>query len=334
LYPALDEAFAEHMRERHAWNVTAGLTLPVADLVQALFSAVGAFTEPGDAVVLQAPIYPPFINAVREMGRQVIENPLIDDGTRFILDTSGLGQLVDAGAPLLMLCNPHNPSGRVFERRELEALAALAVERQLIVVADEVHADLAYSGKEHVPLASLGSEIAERTITITSATKAYNIPGLRCGIMHFGSSALRERFRSRLPDRLVGKVNRFGIEATIAAWRAHDCAPWLERVMQHLQHNRKRVAEFMASALPAVRHYPPEASYLAWLDCRQLELPMSPQQFFLARARVALTDGAEFGTPGAGHVRLNFGTSQLILDELLDRLAESVHHISAPAVRA
>jgi cystathionine beta-lyase len=259
------------------------------------------------------------------MGRHVVEHPLIDDGTRFLLDTSGLRQLVDDGTPLLMLCNPHNPTGRVFERHELEAIAGVAVERQLIILADEVHADLAYGGKEHIPFASLGPDVAERTITITSATKAYNIPGLRCGIMHFGSSALRERFRSRLPDRLLGKVNRFGIEATTAAWLDRNCAPWFDRVMEDLQRNRERVARFLAAELPAVRHYSPDASYLAWLDCRGLALPVSPQQFFLEHARVALTDGTEFGTPGRGHVRLNFGTSQRILDEILRRLADSIN---------
>jgi cystathionine beta-lyase len=329
LYPSLAEAFATHMYQRYAWNVSAEFTRPVPDLVQALFATVGAFTDPGDRVVLQTPIYPPFINAVREMGRQIVEHPLIDDGTRFVLDTSGLRQLADHGAPLLLLCNPHNPTGRVFERRELEAIAELAVARQLIILADEVHADLAYPGNQHVPFASLGPEVAERTITITSATKAYNTPGLRCGIMHFGSSALHERFIARMPDRLLGRVSRFGIDATLAAWRARDCDPWFEQVMTDLQLNRERVARFIAAELPAIRHYSPDASYLAWLDCRELDLPISPQQFFLEQARVALTDGTDFGTPGRGHVRLNFGTSPEILDQLLGRLAESVRKVSA-----
>jgi cystathionine beta-lyase len=329
LYPSLAEAFATHMYQRYAWNVSAEFTRPVPDLVQALFATVGAFTDPGDRVVLQTPIYPPFINAVREMGRQIVEHPLIDDGTRFVLDTSGLRQLADHGTPLLLLCNPHNPTGRVFERRELEAIAELAVARQLIILADEVHADLAYTGNQHVPFASLGPEVAERTITITSATKAYNTPGLRCGIMHFGSSALHERFIARMPDRLLGRVSRFGIDATLAAWRARDCDPWLEQVMTDLQLNRERVARFIAAELPAIRHYSPDASYLAWLDCRELDLPISPQQFFLEQARVALTDGTDFGTPGRGHVRLNFGTSPEILDQLLGRLAESVRKVSA-----
>src|SRR5205807_2632144 len=158
------------------------------------------------------PIYPPFINAVRETGRRLVEHRLIDDGSRYVLDTATLSNLFDSQAPLLLLCNPHNPTGRVFERRELLAIAALAVERQLVVVADEVHADLVYPGNQHIPFASLGPDVAARTVTITSATKTYNIPGLRCGLMHFGSPQLRDHFRLSFPDRLLGRVNRVGIE--------------------------------------------------------------------------------------------------------------------------
>jgi cystathionine beta-lyase len=331
LSESLADAFAEHMLRRFSWQVSTGDVLPVADLVEAQFAAVSAFSARGDGVILQTPIYPPFINSVREMGRQVVEHRLVDDGTRFILDVNALPKIIDERTPLLMLCNPHNPTGRVFERGELEAVAQIAVQKQLVVVADEVHADLAYPGHTHIPFASLGREIAERTITITSATKAYNIPGLRCGLMHFGSTDQRERFRSVLPDRLLGKVNRLGIEATITAWRS--CAPWLEDVMQVLQANRDRLASFLAAELPAIHHYSPDAGFLAWLDCRALELQPDPHAFFLDEAKVALNDGAEFSEPGRGHVRLNFATSASILDELLVRMAQSIRVASPELTR-
>jgi cysteine-S-conjugate beta-lyase len=328
LYRALAEAFGAHMRRRYHWPVDCEHVVPVADLVQAQFAAVSAFTARGEGVVLQTPIYPPFLNAVIETGRRVVEHRLVDDGRRFVLDVPALRHVADDGqVPLLMLCNPHNPTGRVFERHELQAIAELAVERRLIVVADEVHADLVYPGHQHVPFASLGPEVAERTITITSATKAYNIPGLRCGLMHFGSAALRERFRAAFPDRLLGKVNHLGVEATIAAWR--EGAAWLEDVLELLRANRDHLADFLGRELPAVRHHAPEATYLAWLDCRGLGLPGSPQQFFLEHARVGLNDGADFGPPGRGWVRLNFATSATILDELLGRLAAAVRRHAA-----
>jgi cystathionine beta-lyase len=231
---------------------------------------------------------------------------------------------------VLLLCNPHNPTGRVFGRDELEAVASLVLERDMIVVADEVHADLTYPGHTHIPFASLGPEIAARTITLTSATKAYNIPGLRCGLIHFGSAALHERFQAAVPERMLGRVNRFGIQATITAWQS--CQPWLDQVMPLLDDNRQRLGAFVAAELPEIRHYSPQATYLAWLDCRGLQLPASPWQFFLDQARVALSDGAEFGPPGAGCVRLNFGTAPTILDQILDRMASAVRRAGAPGL--
>lgn len=322
-YASLSAAFLEYMERRFGWRPGSDLVVPVADLVQALFTAVTAYTQPGQGVVLQTPIYPPFQNSVRETGRRIVENPLLDDGSQFASDPRGLAAVFTADAPLLLLCNPHNPTGRAFSRAELEAVAAVAVERNLVVVADEVHADLIYPGSAHVPFASLSPEIAARTVTITSATKAYNIPGLRCGVMHFGSPALRERFRAVVPDRMLGIVNRFGIDATIVAWR--ECADWLASVVSVLEANRTRMTEILESRLPEVRWYPPQATYLAWLDCRSL-LPdsASAQQYLLQRARVALSDGAEFGPGGEGRVRLNFGTSPQILDEILTRLATAL----------
>lgn len=322
LYATLAEAFTTYMQQRYAWQPDPERVLPVADLVQALFTSVNAFTEPGDRVILQTPIYPPFINATRELGRRILEHPLIDDASRYVVDTAGLEQLIARDTPLLFLCNPHNPTGRVFERHELEAIAAVAVEHQLVIVADEVHADLTYDGKQHIPFASLGAEVAARTVTITSASKAYNIPGLRCGVMHFGSADLRERFRARVPDRMVGRINQFGVLATTVAWR--ECADWLDECMRVLHPRRDQFASLVASELPGVRCYSPEASYLAWLDCRALNLPLPPHQFFLERARVGLTDGTDFGAPGPGHVRLNFATSPTILEEVVHRLATSL----------
>jgi cystathionine beta-lyase len=316
LYPSLAATFRDYMQRRYDWSPDAELVQPVADLVQALFAAVSAFTRPGAGVVLQTPIYPPFQHAVRDTGRHIVENPLLDTGTRYVVDTQSLPSVFDDAAPLLLLCNPHNPTGRVLERGELEAIAQVAVERKLVVVSDEVHADLTYAGSRHIPFASLGPEVAARTVTLSSATKAYNIPGLRCGLMAFGSSELREQFRRAFPDRMLGTVNRFGIEATLAAWR--DCDDWLAAAMQPLEANRKRLTRFFASECAGIRWYPPEATYLAWLDCRQMGLDGSPQRWFLDEKRVALSDGADFLAPA--FARLNFGTSPDILEDILARL--------------
>ncbi|MDQ6772239.1 MAG: PatB family C-S lyase [Candidatus Dormibacteraeota bacterium] len=320
---ALAVAFADRMRTRFGWQPEPRLVLPVADLVQAVVAMLLAFTQTGQRVVLQTPIYPPFLEAIRSTGRLLAANPLLDTGARFELDTSDLRRQLDMGAGLLLVCNPHNPTGRVFSRPELLAIAEHAVEHDLVIVCDEIHADLVYAGAEHVAMAGLGPEIAARTVTITSATKSFNIPGLRCAVMHFGSEELRRRFEAAIPPRLLGSVNSVGVEATVAAWREGDA--WLEGTLRHLARNRERVGAWTQSEALELGHHPPEATYLAWLDCRALDFgAATAQRFFLQRARVGLNAGEDFGPGGEGRVRLNFATSEAILEEVLGRLAGAI----------
>jgi cystathionine beta-lyase len=319
----LEAAFARRMRDRFRWELDPARVVPVADLVQAIVAAVIAFSERGDGVAVQTPIYPPFLTAIASTGRRRVVDALVDDGRRLAPDPDGLARTVDAGTRILLLCNPHNPSGRVLGREELEAIARVAVERDLVVVADEVHCDLVYAGARHMPLATLGEEVAARTVTINSATKSFNIAGLRCGVMHFGSERLLRRFRQAFPDRLLGQVSVTGVDATIAAWR--EGQPWLDAVLELLAANRERLAAWVAETVPAIHHHRPEATYLAWLDCGALALPAaSARDFFLEEARVALSGGPDFG-PGAERcVRLNFATSPAILEELLARMAAAL----------
>ncbi len=320
---ALASAFAYRMRDRFGWEIDPDLVLPVADLVQALFASALAFSEPGDGIITQTPIYPPFLMAIDRTGRRRVENPLRDTGSRFELDVAGLRAAVDDTTRILFLCNPHNPTGRVFSEAELRALADLALERDLLIVSDEIHCDLVYSGHRHIPIATLSPEVAARTITLNSATKSFNIAGLRCAVMYFGSAELKERFHRTIPERLLGAVCSPGIDATIAAWR--HAQPWLDSVMLLLGENRDRVAGFVRAELPGVRHYPPEATYLAWLDFRDVRLPApTPFDFFLEHARCGFNPGADFGPPGATCVRVNFATSPEILEQILERMAGAV----------
>jgi cystathionine beta-lyase len=326
-------AFAEYASSSFDWGDHAldpDGVLPVGDLIQGMFSPLYAFSEPGDGVVVQTPIYPPFLDTIATTGRRLVENRLVDNGTRLAVDVDGLRRVVDGRTRLLMLPNPHNPTGRVFTRAELGAMAEVAVGRDLVVVSDEIHADLVYTGHTHIPFASLGPEVASRTITLTSATKGYNIPGLRAALMYFGSRELKERFHARMPARLLGSPNVIGIDATIAAWR-HG-RPWLKQVLARLGVNRNRLTEFLAREMPGITYRVPEATYLAWLDCRALNLGQSPYEYFLDKAKVGLMEGATFGEAGVDCVRLNFGTSGAILDEILSRMAESVREVAlAPA---
>jgi cystathionine beta-lyase len=313
----LFEAFSSWMSHRYGWQPDPALTHANTDVVQALVATIVAFSEPGDGVIAQTPVYPPFLRFTASSGRTVVENPLVEDGQRFVVDLEGL-ERVASNATMILLCNPHNPTGRVFERSELEGIARVAAEHNLTIISDEIHADLIYPGPSHIPMETI-LEAADRTVTLTSATKGFNIPGLRTSIAHFGSPALKERFDRRLPEHLLGGPSRFGIAATIAAWR--DGEAWLHEVMRHLDRNRALVADWAASV--NLGHFVPESTYLSWLDCRRLDLPegLTPQKYLLEHAKVGLSEGADFGTPGKGHVRLNFATSSEILTEILERLS-------------
>lgn len=324
---ALAAAFVERMRDRFGWTVDPDLMQPVTECVQCMYGTAMAFSELGEGIVLQTPIYPPFLSAIANTNRRLVENRLRDDGTRYVLDGDNLRQVVDDTTRILMVCNPHNPTGRVFTREELLALGNLAVERDLVILCDEIHADLLYPGATHIPMGSLSPEIAARTITITSATKGFNIAGLRAAVMHFGSADLRAKYRARIPDALMGQIGITGTDATVAAWR--HAQPWLDAVMVRLAANRDYVARFVKEELPGVHHYTPEATYLAWLDCRALDLPGSPYEFFLNEAKVGLNNGSAFGTAGDACVRLNFATSEDVLSRVLQRMATAVHALHA-----
>jgi len=310
-------AFAERMASRFGWELSADLVVPMADLVQGTYAPILAFSDPGDGVVLQVPNYPPFRDAIATTERQLLPLPMRDDGTRYVFDMAELAKLVDKRTRVFILCNPQNPTGRVFARDELLVLGHFAIEHDLIVVSDEIHSDLTYPGHQHIPFASLGPDIAARTVTINSATKSFNIPGLRCAVVAFGNEALRNRYHKRIPLRLTGQANIVGADATAAAWR--ECQPWLDAVMAHLLKARNRVVDVLAAEAPSIRLHAPEATYLAWLDCRKLGLSASAFQFFLEKARIGFSAGETFDPDCGQYVRLNFATSMPILDEILDR---------------
>jgi cystathionine beta-lyase len=317
---ALPAVFARRMQERFGWSIDPQRVEVLTDVVQGLYISLWNLCEPGDGVLVQTPVYPPFLEAVEECRRIQVTNELVRGRERYEIDFDAL-RAAGPRTRVLMLCHPQNPTGRAFTRAELAQLAQLALERDWLVVSDEIHADLVYPPAVHVPFAALGPEIARRTITLTSATKAFNIAGLRCAVAHFGSEQLQQRFNA-LPRHVRGGVESLGLHATQLAWTR--CQPWLDAVLDYLAGNREQVAAFVRERLPGVRMLPPEATYLAWLDCRELGLASEPQRFFLDKGRVALSRGANFGQGGLGFVRLNFATSRAILAQVLERMAAAL----------
>jgi cystathionine beta-lyase len=322
---ALYTAFFDWMTRRHGWSPDPALTMALDDVVQGIVATLVAYSAPGDGVVVQTPAYPPFLRSVASTGRRLVENPLLETGDRCEIDFEALERAAPE-ARVMLFCNPHNPTGRAFERDELERVAKVAARHDLLMVSDEIHADIVFAGARHLPMETI-DRAAERTVTLTSATKSFNIPGVRTAVVHFGTPALRDRFAAAIPDHLLGRPSRFGVDATIAAWM--ESGPWLDHTLAYLAGNRDRVTRWVA-ATPGIAYHPPEATFLAWLDCRRLDLPAPPYEFFLESARVGLADGADFGAAGAGHARLNFGTSAAILDEILGRMSRALDLPDSP----
>jgi len=317
----LPAVFARRAQQRFGWEVKPERVELLTDVVQGLYIALATLSDPGDSAVVQTPVYPPFLQAVPECGRQMLVNPLCTGAAGYEIDFDALRAGIDARTRLILFCHPQNPTGRVFARRELEALAQIALEHDLVVCSDEIHSDLVYPGARHIPFATLSPEVEARTITLTSATKAFNIAGLRCAVAAFGSDALQQRFNS-LPRHARGGLGSLGLSATSLAWS--EGQPWLDEVLAYLEGNRRFVAEFVDERLPGIRHRAPQATYLAWLDCRDLALQPDPYRFFLQEARVALSNGRAFGPGSEGFVRLNFATSRPILTQILERMAAAL----------
>ena len=317
----LPTVFAERMARRFNWSVEPKRVEVLSEVVQGLYIGVEQFSEPGDGVVIQTPIYPPFLHAAAETKRQALTSGYVAGAAGFEIDFDHIRSIVDERTRILMFCNPHNPTGRVLTRSELEGIAALAIENDWTVLSDEIGADLVYEGHKHIPLASLGPEIESRTITLMSASKAFNIAGLRCAVAAFGSEELQRRFNG-LPRHIRGGLGSLGLRATRVAWEEGDA--WLEAVLRYLRRNRDYVAEFLQREIPAIRYFPPQGTYLAWLDCRELGLGDDPAAHFLKQGRVALSSGPAFGPEGKGYARLNFATSRKLLTEALERVASSL----------
>ncbi|MFD8460049.1 MalY/PatB family protein [Streptomyces antimycoticus] len=321
-------AFAARMESAFGWHVRADHTVLVADLVQGVTASILAFSRPGDGVALMSPSYPPLADAVRSTGRGLVDVPLVASGSRYEVEIADLtAALGRESVSMLLLCNPHNPTGRVFDRSELAVIAAAAASAEVTVVSDEIHCDLVYPGAEFVPFATVDPRLAQRTVSLHSATKSFNLGGLRCGILHFGSEALLRRFQEAHPDRLLGRPNTFGALATTVAWQQGQ--PWLDSVRARLRENRDVVRRWV-DRTPGLSSHAPEGTYFCWLDCAGLGLDEPAAAFFRREARVAMSAGETFGPGYRAFVRLNFAMSPTILAEVLGRLESAIGR-AAPA---
>lgn len=309
------ESFAAWALRRWQWQVDPAAVKVMPDVVGGIANCIEALTQSDDSILVQTPIYPPFLSSVERSGRRLITAPI--DGGEIDFDRLET-RIAEHRVRMLLLCHPHNPTGRCFNRDELTRLAEIASLYDVVVVSDEVHADLVYPPREHIPFGRLSAGSAERAVTLNSASKTFNVAGLRCAVCVATNLTLRRKLAA-LPAQRWTPFSTLGIRASLAAW-SDEGERWLSACVDHLQRQRDRIIRRLSAECPSILCMTPQASYLAWLDCRDLALECEPAEFFLEHARVALSPGHEFGEPGRGHARLNFATSEEILEQILNRM--------------
>ncbi len=318
--PGLVPAVADRLATRFGWTVEDEDVHVVAGVLPGVVLGLLATTSADDQVILQPPVYPPFYKAIEQTQRRVLENPLVNGDDGYRLDLEGLRAAVTPTTRALLLCNPHNPTGRMFTQAELEALAEVVLEHDLWVISDEVHADLALEGM-HVPFASVSPEVAQRTLTVYGPTKAFNLAGLGVSFVISQNAELLERAKNQRTHLLPGP-NVFGQVAALAAYRHADA--WREAALDYIRANRDHLLQRLRDEAPTVKAHPAQGTYLMWLDFRDTGLDDDPAAALLSLGRVALNPGPSFGTGGAGFARLNLATSRQILDAAIDRIMHVV----------
>ena len=311
--PADVEAVLHWVQERHRWTIRKEWIVWVPGLVPALHVVCRAFAEPGQEVASFTPVYPPFLSAPVLSDRRLVTCPLACDKGRYTFDLDALAKLVTPQTRVLLLCSPHNPVGRVWTRQELLDVSHFCLERDILLCSDEIHCDLVLdAGCTHIPTALLSPEITERTVTLMSPAKTFNLPGLNCGFAIIPNEQVRRRF-IRAAQGILPHVNVMGYTACRAAFT--ECGPWQQELIAALRGNRDYLSRSI-NALPGLSMGPVEATYLAWIDARALAVP-SPAAWF-EQAGVGVNDGADFD--GAGFVRLNFGCPRHTLELAVQRL--------------
>ena len=319
--PELAEIFTERCRKRYAWDVPGDAVMLMPGINPANNVAARAVCAPGDGIVIMAPTYPPLQRVPGNVGLDVHYPAVVRGASRYEIDFEAFEGGITPRTRAFLLCNPHNPVGRVYTRAELTRLAEICLRHRLTIIADEVHCDLVYTGHEHVPMASLAPEVAARTITLMAPSKTFNQAGLKASVGVVTDPELRERFQAARKDMVPPTANVLGYTAMLAAYR--DGGPWHEALLQYLEANRDFLAGEVARTLPGLSMPKPEGTYLAWLDCREAGLA-DPFTFFLERAKVALGDGKMFGPAGDGFVRLNFGTPLALLAQGLELMQKAL----------
>ncbi|MBN1683284.1 PatB family C-S lyase [Candidatus Bathyarchaeota archaeon] len=316
------EALIKWMKKRNCWDIKREWLCFTPGVVTAINISVLAYTHPGDKIVIQSPVYYPFASAVLNNGRQLVENKLKIENGRYVMDYEDLEKKIDARTKMIVLCSPHNPVGRVWERSELEKLVDVCDRKDIIICSDEIHSDLILGKIPHTCVASLGEKAAKRTVTLTAPSKTFNLAGLKDSNIIIPDKKLRDAFTIN-SSRISLGANVFGLVACEAAYSYGE--PWLEELLTYLRGNLKTLEDYIADKLPELKVYPCEGTYLPWIDCSQLCMNDDQlRDFFLKNAKLWLDEGRMFGSGGSGFMRINIACPKSLLLKALDRLEKAV----------
>jgi cysteine-S-conjugate beta-lyase len=319
---SLKEAVQHWLQARHQWEIDRSWLVFSTGVVPAIATAIEAFSKEGDRVVVFTPVYPPLFQLVRQHRRTLVTSPLQLKETRYEIDWDDLTEKIQ-GAKLLLLCSPHNPGGRVWTKEELKKIGELCIKHDVIVISDEIHADLTFPPNKHVPFASIHPEFAERSITFIAPTKTFNLAGLQAAAVIIANESLRRQFRKVQQRQGFFTLNTFAVVGAEAAYR-HG-GEWLDALLTYLQENIDYVSSYIQTHLPALRVIRPEATYLVWIDCRQLGLTEQQlKQLLLEKGKIAVEFGSKFGEEGKGFIRMNVACPRKTLKEALDRLSAAL----------
>ncbi len=313
------EAIIGWNARKHNWQIKKEWISFSPGVVPALNLLVMAFTEPGDVIVIQPPVYFPFFSAVLNHRRILLTNPLLYENGAYHIDFGHLLSVLDERVKMLILCNPHNPTGNVWKKEDLLRLAEICIKRNILIISDEIHCDIVYPGNRHIPLATLSDEIAGKTITCMAASKTFNIAGLSTSYLIITNTELKKKYETILDHVHVGSGNIFGFTALEAAYNKGE--EWLNQLMAYLRGNLDTLLDFFESNNTGINPVKPEGTYMVWLDCREMNMNSKElQQFMIQKARLGLSNGTLFGENGEGFQRINIACPRKILIKALEQL--------------
>ncbi len=319
------DAIISWMSRRHGWDIKKEWICHSPGVTPSLVFSMLAMTRPGDRVVIQSPIYAPFYHIIEENGRRITDNPLVLDNGRFFMNLDDLKAKLNSRVKMLFLCNPHNPSGRVWQKRELEEIAEICLKNNITIVSDDVHSDIVYKGNKHIPIASISRDIEERTITSFSPSKTFNLAGFRSAVVVIPNKDLRDRYNDLISGMHLAGVTVFGAEAIAAAYSTGE--EWLEELIEYLSGNLRFVEEFLRENIPAIKLIKPEGTYVPLIDFRELGLSSEElQKFLVHKAGVGMNNGAEFGKVTEGFARMTIAAPRSTITEGLNRIKTAIEN--------